>query len=212
MVADGDAEPVCTDYAAGDFEQARNVSQLVGSQVTVLDPRFAPTARSISDVSVSTDSLPEGFIGTACDWTEDICDDNRDPSRYFMVYETGETSAYDAGEAPPLDLFYRRAIEWGDQYLVYQDEPDPTLCLPSADPEDIYTTELDGFCNEFDALEGWHDKESGEASVAASPGGQFFYAVWNQEELDGEDVVESDVWFRRILFLDDYVPIEYQTP
>ncbi|MDH3902188.1 MAG: hypothetical protein OEU84_01140 [Xanthomonadales bacterium] len=48
------------------------------------------------------------------------------------------------------------------------------------------------------ALEGWHDKESGEASVAASPGGQFFYAVWNQEDLEDHEVVKSDVWFRRV--------------
>jgi len=210
LETEGDDEPVCTTYAAGDFEQARNVSQLIGSQVTVLDPRYAPTSRSITEDSVSTASLPEGFIGTACDGTEEICDDVRDPSRYFMVYETGETSAYDAGEAPPLDLFYSRAIEWGDQYLVYQDDPDPSLCLPSADTEIEF--DMTGFCNEFDALEGWHDKESGEASVTASPGGQFFYSVWNQEDLEDHEVIKSDIWFRRVMLLDDYVPLEYQTP
>jgi len=212
MEAEGDAEPVCTEYGPGDFEQARNVSQLVGSQVTVLDPRYAPTARSITADSVNTASLPEGFSDPVCDGTEAdvVCDDARDPSRYFMVYETGETSAYDAGEAPPLDLFYSRAIEWGDQYLVYQDEPDATLCLPSADDEIEF--DMTGFCNEFDALEGWHDKESGEAAVAASPGGQFFYSVWNQEDLYDHEVIKSDIWFRRVMFLDDYVPTEYQTP
>jgi hypothetical protein len=215
LATDADAEPVCTEYGPGDFEQARNVSQLVGSQVTVLDPRYAPTARSITFDSINSDSLPEGFSDPVCDGTDAdaTCDDIRDPSRYFMVYETGQTAAYDEGEATPLDLFYSRAVEWGDQYLVYQDEDtyDGT-CLPAADPDDIYTTELDGFCNEFDALEGWNDKESGEAAVAASPGGQFFYAVWNQDDLEDHEVIKSDVWFRRVLFLDDYVPSEYQTP
>jgi hypothetical protein len=214
LATDTEPEPVCTNYDAGAFEQARNVSQLVGSQVTVLDPRFAPTARSITVESMSTASLPEGFSDPVCDaastGTDETCDDVRDPSRYFMVYETGETSAYDAGEAPPLDLFYSRAIEWGDQYLVYQDEDTyEGTCLPAADTDDIY--DMTGFCNEFEALEGWNDKESGEASVAASPGGQFFYSVWNQEDLEDHEVIKSDVWFRRIMLVDDYVPSEYTT-
>jgi len=193
-----DQLPVCTEYAAGDFEQARNLSQLLGSQVTVLDPRYSPTTRSINEASVSTDSLPAGFTAPVYD------DDTRDPSRFFMVYETGLTSAYDAGEATPLDLFYSRAIEWGDHYLVWQDEADTSACLPSAE-----NTELADFCNEFDALEGSQRSESGEAAVTASPGGQFFYAVWNQWDFDRhERLIGSDAWFRRVLFLDDYVPTE----
>jgi hypothetical protein len=191
--------PVCVDYAAGDFEQARNVSQLLGSQVTVLDPRYTPTARSITEASVSTDSLPDGFIAPL------YLDDTRDPSRFFMVYETGIPSAYDAGEATPLDLFYSRAVDWGDQYLVWQDEADAGTCLPSADAEDTF--DLAGFCNEFDALEGSKLSESGEAAVTASPGGQFLYAVWNQWDFTKTGKHEgADAWFRRVLFLDDYVP------
>jgi hypothetical protein len=189
--------PVCVTYGPGDFEQARNVSQLLGSQVTVLDPRYAPTTRSITETSVTT-LLPDGFTAPAYD------DDTRDPSRYFMVYETGLTSAYDAGEATPLDLFYSRAIEWGDQYLVWQDEADTSACLPSADD-----AEQDGFCNEFDALEGFKLSESGEASVTCSPGGQFFYAAWNQIDFTRTGMeIASDAWVRRVLFLDDYVPTE----
>ena len=152
-------EAVCVDYSAGDFEQARNVSQLLGSQVTVLDPRYSPTTRSITEASVTTESLPEGFTAPLYE------DDVRDPSRFFMVYETGLTSAYDAGEATPLDLFYSRAIDWGDDYLVWQDEADTSACLPSAE-----NTDLVGFCNEFDALEGSKFSESGEAAVTCSPG------------------------------------------
>ncbi len=191
-----DQEPVCVTYSAGEFEQARNVSQLLGSQVTVLDPRFTPTTRSITEASVSTDSLPEGFIAPL------YLDDTRDPSRFFVVYETGIPSAYDAGEATPLDLFYSRAIDWGDDYLVWQDEADTSACLPSAEE-----TDLAGFCNEFDALEKNKLSESGEAAVTASPGGQFFYAVWNQWDFDKKGKLEgADAWFRRVLFLDDYVP------
>lgn len=188
--------PMCVPYAAGEFEQARNVSQLLGHQVTVLDPRYSPTTRSITPAWVSTSSLPGGFVAPLYD------DDVRDPSRFFMVYETGVSSAYDAGEAPPLDLFYSRAIDWGDDYLVWQDEANED-CLPAADPENTY--DLSGFCNEFDALEGSQFLESGEASVTASPGGQFFYAVWNQWDFDRDgNEIGADAWFRRVLFLDDY--------
>lgn len=181
--------PVCTAYAAGEFEQARNVSQLLGSQVTVLDPRYSPTTRSITTASVNTASLPVGFIAPEYE------DDFRDPSLFFMVYETGHSSAYDAGEAPPLDLFYSRAVDWGDNYLSWSDEVGE--CISSAG--DV------AFCNEFDAIEGSQFFESGEASVTTSPGGQFFYSVWNQIDFDlAGNEVGSDGWFRRILFLDEY--------
>ena len=188
--------PVCVTYDAGEFEQARNVSQLLGNKVTVLDPRYSPTTRSITQAWVTTSSLPEGFFAPL------YVDDVRDPSRFFMIYETGHSSAYDAGEAEPLDLFYSRAVNWGDDYLVWQDEADSSACLPSAE-----NTELDGFCNEFEAIEGSQWSESGEASVTCSPGGQFFYATWNQWDFDRDgNEIGADAWFRRVLLLDDYIP------
>ena len=90
--------------------------------MTVLDPRFTSTTRSIAEASVSTATLPVGFTAPLYD------DDTRDPLRFFVVYETGINSAYDASEATPLDLFYSRAVEWGDPYRVWQDEPDTNAC------------------------------------------------------------------------------------
>lgn len=199
MDPEGDETPVCTTYAAGEFEQARNVSQLLGSSVTVIDPRYGPTTRSITEASVTTASLPVGFTAPL------YPDDTRDPSRYFIVYETGANSAYDEGEATPLDLFYGRAVDWGDDYLVWQDIADTSACLPSADTEDDY--ELGGFCNEFDALEGDRLNESGEAALMGSPGGMFMHAVWNQIDFtkDGVEILSDAIW-RRVLFLDDYIP------
>ena len=106
------------------------------------------------------------------------------------------------GEAEPLDLFYSRAIDWGDDYLVWQDEADEGACLPS-----VENTDLVGFCNEFDALEGSSRSESGEASVASSPGGQFLYGVWAQWVFDefGEEVIESDAMARRIWWIDGFI-------
>ncbi len=47
-------------YEAGDFEQARNVSQLIGNKITVLDPRYSPTG--------GTKNLPNLSVPTG--WTE----------------------------------------------------------------------------------------------------------------------------------------------
>ena len=47
----------------------------------------------------------------------------RDPSKFFIVYETGDNTTVAEGEAVPLDLFYSRATVWGDYYdLVEYDE------------------------------------------------------------------------------------------
>jgi hypothetical protein len=59
-------------------------------------------------------------------------------------------------------------------------------CLPSAE-----NTELAGFCNEFDAIEGSQFAESGEASVTCSPGGMFFHTTWNQWDFDQDGVTRS---------------------
>ena len=68
------------------------------------------------------------------------------------------------------------------------------------------------FCNEFDWLEGSQRAMSGEGSVTANPGGTFFYALWNQEDLDKKgNVIGSDAWFRRVAFIDDYIPGDTST-
>ena len=190
--------PVCTTYAAGDFEQARNLSQLVGIQETILDPRYSPTRPTIT-----ADSVPEGYDT----YVVPYLDDTRDPSRFFMVYETGDNTTVSEGEAEPLDLFYSRAVTWGDHYLVWAELSTLADCLPSVDTEDDF--DMDGFCNEFDWLEGSHRSLSGEASVTANPGGTQFYALWNQEDEDDGEIVASDAWFRRVAFIDDYVPADF---
>ncbi|MFZ5883073.1 MAG: choice-of-anchor O protein [Chloroflexota bacterium] len=198
--------PVCKSYAAGEFEQARDLSQLTGSSVTVLDPRYAPTTRSITTAWVTTASLPAGFTAPCDGVTDCAYDDTRDPSHFHMVFETGITSAYDEGEAEPLDLFYSRAVNWGDDYLVWQEETDTSLCLPGLITDSAGVSGL--FCNEFDALEGSQFSISSEASLVSSPGGQFLYAGWFQEDFDVRTGAEIgiDAWFRRIMYLDGYIP------
>ena len=37
-------------------------------------------------------------------------DDERDRSRFFVVYETGDNTTVSLGEATPLNLYYSRAL------------------------------------------------------------------------------------------------------
>lgn len=185
--------PICTTYGAGDFEQTRNVSQLVGTRETILDPRYTPAPPAISIASM-TSRLPDGWFNYDDAMVTD--DDIRNPSLYYMVYETGDNTTVAVGEAEPLDLYYSRAINWGDDYQIWADEGQLSECLPGAED-----TELAGFCNEFEPLEGSQFSESGEASVSTNPSGRFFYSVWNQIDFGVDGLSEdSDTWFRRVLY------------
>jgi hypothetical protein len=171
---------VCTTYGAGEFEQARNLSQLTGNKVTVLDPRYSPTG-GIKMLPI-TDKFDVG--GGTLPYLDDAV---RDPSKYFMVYETGDNTTVAEGEAVPLDLFYSRATNWGDDYELVE-----------------YTTGTDEVIEGFDWLE--HDREdlSGEAGNTCNPGGTYYYVIWNQwNEDEHENVSNSDAIFRRIMYLDD---------
>ena len=188
----------CTSYAAGADEQARNVSQLKSMQFTILDPRYAPTGGPTATSVLDENGLPT---------IEPT--DVRDASRYFVVYETGDNTTVTDGEAEPLDLNYGRAILYGDHYQVWAEETDLSVCYPS-DPHGVdVPAELvgSGFCNEFDDLEGRRDVQSSEASLAATPAGDFLYGVWAQwsHDADTGELTEADAMARRVWYLDDYI-------
>jgi hypothetical protein len=207
---------VCYDYAAGGAEQARNVTQHQRMRVTTLDPRYAPTPASIEDGCVDeADPTVDTGVMTCDDLSTDYDSDLRNSSRYFMVYETGDNSTVEEGEAEPLDLFYARAESFGDDYVVWAEtdtaSADPTLCYPSDAHGDLKIAgtviEGSGFCNEFDRMNAGGDTHASEASLTANPAGAMLYGAWAQwvfEDL-GDDVAESDAMARRIWWIDDYI-------
>lgn len=215
--ASGDVpEPqVCYDYPAGGAEQARNVTQHSRMRITTLDPRYSPTAASIEAYGclVVGDPTVDDSVMTCDDDSIEHDSDLRDPSRFFMVYETGDNRTVAVGEAEPMDLFYSRAINFGDDYVVWADEvldADLALCYPS-DPHDddkVIGTPADdsGFCNEFDRMNAGNGNHSSEASLEANPDGSKLYGVWTQWAFDdlGEEI-ESDAVSRRIWWIDDYL-------
>lgn len=176
-----DVTEVCTDYGPGEFEQGRNVSELVGNRITILDPRYSPTADPIVPTIYT-----EPYEFPAYD------DDVRDPSRFFIVYETGDNTTVAEGEATPLDLFYSRAAVYGDEYdyVEYYKDQD-------GDGQAELVLEWDWLENQAEIL-------SGEASIGSNSGGTFFYAAWSQWQEDEEEVISnSDAWYRRVMYLDD---------
>ena len=190
---------VCYQYYEGEFEQARNVTQHSSMRTTTLDPRYTSTVPSITNDPFGY-GIPNYTSGTGD--SEDV----RDPSRYFIVYETGDNTTTALGEPEPLDLFYGRAVSFGEDYQVWAEETDLSVCYPS-DPhdDDKVAEELigSGFCNEFEQLEsGTPGLEASEASVVANPGGEFLYAAWAQ--LDAESH-ESDAMVRRVWLIDGYI-------
>jgi hypothetical protein len=184
-------------YDAGDFEQGRNVSQLIGNKITILDPRYSPTGGLKLYPTIRTDWLEDNadlLTFTSDDVLPYADDEFRDPSKFFMIYETGDNTTVMEGEAVPLNLYYSRATVYGDVW-----ELDP----------DWYDEENDTI---LDYRWPWAENKkeilSGEASMLANPGGTFMYAVWNQwqEEIlpDGHELVfDSDIIYRRFMYLPD---------
>ena len=176
---------VCFDYAAGEYEQARNLSQLIGSTDSVLDPRFAPTIPTV--LACLVESADEDLIVEI----EDPCqsydelpypDDYTDPSKYFATFEIGDASDVSLGGEPvPMDMLYARAVNYGDDMEVADTNGDG---LPSIDPNETEDFEI------FDKLE-WHEPHAAEAALTANPGGTLFYAIWN-EWLEGEEACGDD--------------------
>jgi len=213
------SEPqVCYDYPAGGAEQARNVTQHRNMRITTLDPRYAPTAASIdfdcldfSDPTVMSSSWSCDDLSTERD------SDLRDPSRYFMVFETGDNRTVEEGEAEPLDLYYSRAINFGDDYVVWAEDDDVDDCYPSVphDDDKVSATVIgSGFCNEFDRMNASGDTHSSEANLESNPDGSKLYGVWTQWVFDdlGEEIIENDAMSRRIWWLDDYFPLNAWEP
>jgi len=215
----GALEPhVCYDYTAGTDEQARNITQHSRMRTTTLDPRYAPTpATIVAPCLDDTDPTVDTTVMTCDDGSStDLDSDLRDPSRYFMVYETGDNSTVAVGEAEPMDLFYGRAEDFGDDYVVWTEtdtgfDADPTsVCYPAMPYEDAKVVgtvvEDSGFCNEFDRMNAGGDTHSSEANLEANPDGSKLYGVWTQWVTDdsGEDVIDSEANVRRIWWIDDY--------
>ncbi len=146
----------------------------------------------------------DGYLDLRRHLPMDYDSDLRNPSRYFMVFETGDNTTVEVGEAEPLDLFYSRAEGFGDDYVVWTetdtDSADPTtVCYPTVDygDEDLGVAVGSGFCNEFDNMNTGGDTHSSEANLESNPDGSKLYAVWAQwvfDDTTGEESSNPTPW------------------
>ncbi len=179
-------------YEPGALEQGRNVSELIGNKVTVLDPRYSPTGGMKLYSTIRTNWLTDnGFTFEGLPYPDDVA---RDSSKFFLAYETGNNETAADYMATPMDMLYSRATVWGDvyEYMEYDVGGEIVLRWPwvEIDKEDL----------------------SGEASMLSNLAGTFMYIVWNQWEEEyiidefGYEVLhifESDMPFRRYMYLPD---------
>jgi hypothetical protein len=178
-------QEICTTYAAGAFEQARNASQLPNAKSSVIEPRIvAPPAGKVWDATVAANT--DGSLAESNKTThpEDVFNGNV----VYLAYGTSTNPKKDPvtgeqADAVPQDLFYTFTQDNGETLVQDQWEVNP---------------ESDGsYAGQIVTRWGFlakGDPEQGEAQLRMTPDGSKFYSLWNQDGSDG-----SDTWFRRIM-------------
>lgn len=166
-------EEVCTSYGAGEFEQARNLSQLPNAKSSVIEPRIVCPPGTIKNAD-----------GTATGYPEDI----QDKAVCYVAYGTSTNPKKDPitglqESAVPQDLYYSFTQDKGESYYLkawdVNPESDGTLA-----GEAVYR---------WDYL-AKGEPEQGEVQLRMTPDGSRFYSSWLEEGEDGSDIV-----FRRIM-------------
>lgn len=178
-----------TFYPAGEFEAARNISQLKNNKETVAEPRIVATPGQIWKKGPGVDSNGVPYAGIPTGYPEDIQDKNV----FWMAYGTAENPPKSAdGEilegvhekaGAPLDLFYTFSQDRGESFHLDTWEVNPDSDGNFAGESVTRMPRL---------AKG--DPEQGECQLRMTPDGSRFYATWLQEGLEG-----SDIWMRRMM-------------
>ena len=178
---------VCTTYAAGTFEEARNVSQLPNAKLSVIEPRIVACPGTIKDPTTKS-------------WTG-ILEDKQNPSLFYVAYGTASnpkkhldpvTGEMVQEDGAPEDLFVSFSLNKGQNYM-----------------EDTWTVNPDSDgTSAGESVTSWKwlakgAQEQGEVQIRMTPDGSRFYACWLDEGEEG-----SDILFRRIMAYEfDAIPI-----
>jgi hypothetical protein len=186
---------VCTGYGPGEFEQARNMSQLPNAKSSVIEPRIVKAPGTIKDPATGL-------------WTG-IPEDKNRFGMYYVSYgtatnpkkekavdpETGEPLLDEDGkqifiqeEPAPMDLYYSFSLDLGETHELIAWEVNPDSSGNYAG-QTVYRWDF--------LAKG--DPEQGEAQLRMTPDGSRFYATWVQEGYDQKGDYGSDIWFRRIM-------------
>ncbi len=164
-------EEITTFYGPGEFEPARNVSQITNNKETVIEPRLV------------------GVPGTVMtDGTVLYPEDRQDTSSFWVTYGTHSNPGRNSEEeGRPLDLYYSHSTDFGETYYTVTKTINPEGNSEYAGQE---VTRWDWLAKDT----GQKQSEQAECQIRMVPDGSIFYAVWNDTGEDG-----SDVMFRRIM-------------
>lgn len=163
-------EIVC--FGPGEFEPARNMSQMKNNKLSVIEPRLVGPPGPIPG-----SAYPEDVQNTDVFWVTFGTATNVPKPHGNQDDEEEEETAV------PADLFYTFTRDRGQTFFQ-------RTWIVNPDSEGNYAGEE---VTRTDWL-AKGDSEQGEAQIRMTPDGSRFYAVWNQEGIDG-----SDTWFRRIM-------------
>lgn len=161
---------ITTDYEPGEFEPARNMSQMTNTKETVIEPRLVGVPGTIM-----TDGVAKYPEDTQCG------------NAFWITYGTHSNPGRNSEEeGVPLDLFYSYSTNYGeDLKTVYKT---------------VYSEKSNNYGDTVEVWDwlakdsGQHQAEQAECQIRMTPDGSVFYAVWNETGDDG-----SDVMFRRIM-------------
>ena len=183
---------VCTGYLPGEFEQARNMSQLPNNKSSVIEPRI------VKSPGTNAEGVAAGHLT-----------DTHKFGMYYLSYGTAtnpkkywdeEEAEWAQEDAAPMDLYYSYSLDLGETHEEVAWEVNP-------DSDGNYAGET---VYRWDVL-AKGDQEQGEAQLRMTPDGSRFYAVWVQEGYDNHGDYGSDIWFRRIMpttFSNNIAPTE----
>jgi hypothetical protein len=160
-------------FDPGMYEPGRNLSQLANNKESIIEPRLvAPPG------SVKGSPYPEDVQDAKVFYVSFGTETNvpKDP-------DVADEDDDEDGDAVPLDLYYTLTRDRGQSYEKEQWEVNP-------DSTGNYAGTM---------VERWSylakgDPSQGEAQLRTSPDGSKFYAIWNEEGVEG-----SDSMFRRIM-------------
>src|SRR6056297_3965229 len=160
----------------GEFEPARNLSQLTNNKESVIEPRLVGNPPTIKNSSGGI--YPE---------------DKRDVNVFWVTYGSSTNPGKKSTEdKEPLDLYYSFTEDFGDTYHTVEKIPNPESKGKYAD------NYVEG---EEEYVWDWLAKDTGskvaaqaECQIRMPPSGKVLYAVWNEA---GDKI--SDVMFRRII-------------
>jgi len=193
---------VCDGYAPGDFEQARNLSQLPNAKSSVIEPRIVKAPGTYAEGVAAghlTDTHRFGMYYTSYGTSTNPKKEKAvDPETGEPLLDEDGKQIFIQEEPAPMDLYYSYSLDKGETHemVTWLVNPDS---LGNYAGEEV--TRWDWLAK--------GDREQGEAQLRMTPDGSRFYAVWVEEGFDNKGNYGSDIWFRRIMpptFLNNQVP------